>query len=214
MTRPILHRPGPESGVSPGTRPKGAVRAPGPASPPVLPEEAAEGPEPDEALVIDARGALTPSRVVEQRLAALLRAGRSGLGEAGRALERRRPPGPAVGRPGNVSVVTFTGARAREPGSGLAEEIEGCAQGALDGDLLLDFANVHFIGSAELGALVGLHTAVKSSGGRLTLVNLSPRLLEVFTVTRLHALLAICRGPQPCGGRADVGPAPGGVTAN
>jgi anti-anti-sigma factor len=163
-----------------------------------LAEEVAEGPEPDEALVIDARGALTPSRMVEQKLAALLRAGRSGLGERGRALERRRPPGPAVARPGHVSVVTFTGARGREPGSGLVEELEGCKQGALDGHLLLDFANVHFIGSVELGALVGLHTAVKSSGGRLTLFNLSRRLLEVFTVTRLHTLLAICRRPQAC----------------
>jgi anti-anti-sigma factor len=200
MTSPILNRPGraTESGVAPATRRKDALRAPGLTLPPVLAEEAEEGPEPDEALVIDARGALTPSRMVEQKLAVLLRAGHSGLGERGRALERRRPPGPAAGRPGNVSVVTFTGACGREPGSGLVEELEGCKQGALDGHLVLDFTNVHFIGSVELGALVGLHTAVKSSGGRLTLLNLSHRLLEVFTVTRLDTLLAISRRPPSC----------------
>lgn len=50
----------------------------------------ADWPEPDEALIADARGALRPSAVVDARVAALLRsAPPPPLGEAGRACESR-----------------------------------------------------------------------------------------------------------------------------
>jgi anti-anti-sigma factor len=220
VTSQVVNQRGP--GVALPRR-QGAGRAPGPSPQLVFLDEAAEVAEPDEVLVIDARGALTPSRVVEQRLAALLRSVRpEPFGEAGtvrdgrRALRAREGTGPAsaLGRPrpcgpgsggdrmtapfpgdecaGKVSVVTFTGLAGREQGDRLAAELEGRAEGALGGHLLLDFVNVHFINSEELGALVGLHTAVNAAGGQLTLFNLSARLYQVFTVARLPARLATC----------------------
>jgi anti-anti-sigma factor len=230
MTSQVVDQRGP--GVARTPRLKVAVRAPGPSPQLVFLGEAAEASEPDEALVIDARGALTPSRVVEQRLAALLRLGPpSPFGEAGRARDGRRAlwaregigpasvlemphpcengsggdrpnaPFPKGERAGEVSVVTFTGLASRERGDRLAAELEGRVEGPLGGHLLLDFVNVDFISSEELGALVGLHTVVKAAGGRLTLFNLSARLYQVFTVARLHARLAICVAPPVAAGR-------------
>ena len=102
-------------------------------------------------------------------------------------------PAPKVQRSGNVTIVTFTGGRARGVENVLAEELEGLTDGLGECHLLLDFTNVEYITSAELGTLVGLHKRVKAGGGRLTLFNLIPRVFEVFTVTRLETLLEICR---------------------
>src|SRR5262245_20542250 len=80
--------------VALSTEPEGAARGPGPAAQQAIPNEAAGAPVPDEVLIADSRGALTPSRVVEQRLAALLRLGPPRpFGEAGRARDARRATG-------------------------------------------------------------------------------------------------------------------------
>jgi len=91
MTSVTLNRRG--AGVALTPEREDAATAPGlPALPAALNEaECATGP--DEVLIADARGALTPSRVVEQRLAALLRLGPpTPLGEAGRARDAERAP--------------------------------------------------------------------------------------------------------------------------
>jgi anti-anti-sigma factor len=222
MTSPALDRRAAPAALTPPR--KDAAPAPRLPALPTEPNEAAGAMEPDEVLIADTRGALTPSRVVEQRVAALLRLGPPRpLGEAGRARDAGRAPGategggpslaergarragaesggrqmsaavPKLERTGNVSVLTFTAARPGGRGGRLAAELEGRAEEALAGHLLLDFGNVDFISSEELGALVTLHRAVKASGGQLTLFNLTAQVYEVFTATRLHKLLAICR---------------------
>ena len=59
--------------------------------------------------------------------------------------------------------------------------------------LLLDFTNVEYLSSVELGTLITLHKRVKAFGGRLTLFNLNAQVYEVFTVTHLQTVLGICR---------------------
>ena len=62
-----------------------------------------------------------------------------------------------------------------------------CAQ------ILLDFGNVEYVGSEDLGAIVGLHNKVRGAGGQLTLLNVRPRVSEVIAITRLDTLLNVQR---------------------
>jgi len=102
-------------------------------------------------------------------------------------------PSPKREQTGNVRIITFTTGQARDVENVLATELEGQTDGMGEGHILLDFTNVEFITSVELGTLIGLHKKMRDSGGRLTLFNLSPQVFEVFTTTRLEKLLGICR---------------------
>lgn len=104
---------------------------------------------------------------------------------------------PKVELSGNVKIITFTGDRVRQVENVLAGELMGRTESLGECHLLLDFTNVKYLNSVELGTLIALHKRLKTSGGRLTLFNLSPAVYEVFTVTRLQTLLGICREESP-----------------
>ncbi len=55
--------------------------------------------------------------------------------------------------------------------------------------VVLDFTGVHYLDSSGLGMIVGLLLSAKKSGCKLKLVNLSPRVREIFTLTRLGEVL-------------------------
>src|SRR5688572_161388 len=86
---------------------------------------------------------------------------------------------------GNVRIVTFTTGRPRDVNNIIATELASVRDTEGERHLLLDFTNVEYITSVELGTLIGLHKSVKASGGRLTLFNLNLNVFEVFAVTRL-----------------------------
>ena len=94
---------------------------------------------------------------------------------------------------GNVKIITFTGGKARDIENTLARELEGQTDTLGECHLLLDFTNVEYLSSVELGTLISLNKKMKESGGRLTLFNLNAQVFEVFAVTRLQTLLGICR---------------------
>lgn len=100
---------------------------------------------------------------------------------------------PKVEQGGGVKIITFSAGQKRDVENVLATELEGLTDGLGECHLLLDFTNVEFVTSVELGTLVGLHKRMKTSGGRLTLFNLNLNVFEVFTVTRLEKLIGICR---------------------
>ena len=109
---------------------------------------------------------------------------------------------PKVEQSDNVRVITLSANKVRDVVDLVARELEGRTDRLGAGHLLLDFANVEQLGSAELGTLVTLHKRMKASGGRLTLFNLRAQVYEVFAVTHLHTVLSICRegGADPGGG--------------
>ncbi len=55
--------------------------------------------------------------------------------------------------------------------------------------LVLDLTGVNYIDSSALGAIVGLKLSSKRTGCRLTLINLTPRVKELFSMTRLTEVL-------------------------
>jgi len=100
---------------------------------------------------------------------------------------------PKVEQGGNVKVITFTAGSVRDVDNVLARELEGLTEGLGDCHLLLDFTNVEYLSSVELGTLIKLHMKLKATGGRLTLFNLSADVFEAFAISRLQTLLGICR---------------------
>ena len=110
-------------------------------------------------------------------------------------------PQPKVERAGAVTVVTFTAGAIRDVENVIARELEGHTDGAAGRHLLLDFTNVRYLNSMELGTLISLHKKAEAAGGRLTLFNLDDQLRELFAVTRLDTFLAVCRedeAPADC----------------
>jgi ribosomal protein S21 len=102
---------------------------------------------------------------------------RSGVKRELRAHEYYEKPGDAV----------------RDVEDVLARELGGLTAGLTGRRLLLDFTNVDYLNSIELGTLITLHKKVEAVGGRLTLFNLSAQVLMMFTITRLDTLLTICK---------------------
>ena len=56
--------------------------------------------------------------------------------------------------------------------------------------LVLDFSDVSYLDSSGLGMIVGVYISAKKAGRQLKLINLSPRVKEIFTLTRLDEALA------------------------
>jgi anti-anti-sigma factor len=108
---------------------------------------------------------------------------------------------PKVEQGGSVRIITFPADPIRDVENVIARELQDRTGGMGEGHLLLDFTNVEYITSVELGTLVRLHKEVKARGGRLTLFNLKAEVYEVFTTTRLQTFMGICReeGPEPPG---------------
>jgi anti-anti-sigma factor len=55
--------------------------------------------------------------------------------------------------------------------------------------LVLDFTDVSYLDSSGLGAVVGLYVSAKRANCKLKVVNLTPRVKELFSMTRLLSLL-------------------------
>jgi carbon storage regulator CsrA len=99
---------------------------------------------------------------------------------------------PKTEQAATVKIITFTAGQVRLENV-LSTELAGLTDELGECHLLLDFTNVEYVTSVELGTLVGLHKKMKASGGRLTLFNLNLQVFEVFLATHLELLIGICR---------------------
>jgi anti-sigma B factor antagonist len=53
-------------------------------------------------------------------------------------------------------------------------------------NILLNLANVSYIDSAGLGALVSAHTTLSRQGGRVKLANITEKLQDLLSITKLY----------------------------
>ena len=93
-----------------------------------------------------------------------------------------------------ITVVHFTGCNAVLDDSALLrirDELLVLADEPGNPSLVLDFRNVDYVSSMALGTLVRMQKKLRASGRRMTLVNLSPQVHEVFVVTRLDKFLRL-----------------------
>jgi len=95
---------------------------------------------------------------------------------------------------GDVVLVTFVQSRILDEASirEVGKAFEGLTlQAAADRKLLLSFRGVEFMSSAMIGKVVQLHKKCKADNIKLKLCDITPQVLEVFTITRLDKLLDI-----------------------
>lgn len=57
--------------------------------------------------------------------------------------------------------------------------------------VILDFANVSYLNSSAIGALVVAHNAFKGKNGKLILCNVNKSIDNIFLVTKLTTLLLV-----------------------
>lgn len=98
---------------------------------------------------------------------------------------------PFIAQTGNNAILVFTHLEARDEANILARELAYLTFDRAGLHLTLDFNNVTYVNSVELGTLIKLHKEMQSKGGKLALLNVSPEVFEVFAITKLSTLLSI-----------------------
>ncbi len=98
----------------------------------------------------------------------------------------------SVWRDGDLSVVRF---KDHSILSSLVKEVgeELCAVAAEEAcrKLLLNLSDVDFLFSDVLGRILAAHKIMKQKGGKLTLCEVRPPILEVLAATKLDTLLEV-----------------------
>jgi anti-anti-sigma factor len=73
----------------------------------------------------------------------------------------------------------------------IGEELLSLVESMARPRVLISFENVEHLSSAALAALITASNAIGARDGQLRLSDLSPQLLQVFTITRLDQLFVI-----------------------
>jgi len=78
--------------------------------------------------------------------------------------------------------------------SGTADRLKSCVKPLIvrGGSVVLDLTDVTFMDSMGLGTIATLWVSSKNAGCQLALINLSPRIRDLFTVTHLLSLFESC----------------------
>jgi len=92
-----------------------------------------------------------------------------------------------------ATIVTFTDEKILEERDivELQESLMGVIEQADKINLILDFSNVKFLSSAVLGLLIRVSKKIYERDGQLRLCKISPRIYEIFKITRLTKIFDI-----------------------
>lgn len=93
----------------------------------------------------------------------------------------------------NATIVAFVDEKILEEMDihSLQESIMSVIDEAKKINLILDFCNVQFLSSAVLGLLMRISKKVYEQDGQLRLCNISPKIYEIFKITRLNKIFDI-----------------------
>jgi len=94
----------------------------------------------------------------------------------------------------NATIVNFTDEKILEEHDigALQDSIMAVIESASGGmNLILDFSKVQFLSSAMLGLLIRISKRVYQRDGQLRLCNISPKIYEIFKITRLTKIFDI-----------------------
>ena len=61
--------------------------------------------------------------------------------------------------------------------------------------LVLDLSGISYLDSSGLGMIVGVYISSKKAGCQLSLINLTPRVKEIFSLSRLDEVLTSLKHP-------------------
>lgn len=94
---------------------------------------------------------------------------------------------------GNAIVATFMAAQILEDAeiAAMEQSLLQIIKQANVVNIVLNFENVNFLSSAVLRVLIKVNAAVGERKGKLRLCEITPKILEVFKITRLNKLFDI-----------------------
>ncbi len=92
---------------------------------------------------------------------------------------------------GSVTVLDLSGRLVLEDGDRLLKDRVGTLLQEGNRHLVLNVAEVSYVDSAGLGALVGAFLSVRNLGGKVTLLNPSKKLVDLLSMARLLKVVAI-----------------------
>jgi anti-sigma B factor antagonist len=90
---------------------------------------------------------------------------------------------------GSVTVVTLQGSLMGGPDAAALNARINELVDARKTRVVIDLSGVQFMNSSGLGLLIGGAHALKSAGGGLKIAGASPKIVELFTITRLTSIL-------------------------
>jgi anti-sigma B factor antagonist len=61
---------------------------------------------------------------------------------------------------------------------------------------ILDLAGVPYMDSAGMGVVVNFHVHCQNKGGRLVATGVSPRIMELFKITRVDKVISVAETPE------------------
>ena len=70
--------------------------------------------------------------------------------------------------------------------------------------ICLNFAGAGYLDSSGVGELVSGYMAVKRAGGKLTLLNLPPRIQQLLTITRLLTIFEVAESTAEASGALEI----------
>ena len=93
----------------------------------------------------------------------------------------------------NATIVTFTDEKILEEKDirALEESVMSILEETKGINLILDFRNVRFLSSSVLGLLIKISKRVYEYNGQLRLCNITPKIHEIFKITRLTKVFDI-----------------------
>jgi len=108
-------------------------------------------------------------------------------------LETRKGALLRVTKQNDIAIVTFTTSRILDQSNvqQLGEELDELLDKHQLKKLVLNFENIHYMSSAVMGKLVSLHKKLKAASGDVKLCNISPGILEIFSIMRFDRLFDI-----------------------
>lgn len=91
----------------------------------------------------------------------------------------------------NATVITLTDEKLLEDDD--IKALEDSVMPLIDGPvkIVIDFSNVQFLSSAVLGLLIRISKKVNENRGRLKLCCISPKIFDIFKITRLDEIFDI-----------------------
>ena len=93
----------------------------------------------------------------------------------------------------NATIITFTDEKILDEKDiqALGESIVSVIEQAGQMNLILDFCNVRFLSSTVLGLLIRISKKVYERNSQLRLCSISPKIYEIFKITRLTKVFDI-----------------------
>lgn len=59
-------------------------------------------------------------------------------------------------------------------------------------NIIFDFKNINFMDSSGIGVIIGRYKKISGDGGKVFVINISPRVKKIFDLSGMNKIIGIC----------------------